>query len=327
MKYKVFIDKLANNAGELETQFQQASNIIGLSHDLKSANTVFIKPNLTYPVFKKGVTTRVEFVRSLVSLLKDLNSKLTIYIGEGEGGYNSYSMTDALVNMGFTNLSQEFSDVHVINLSKYPSKEVKIKTKKGDFWVALPELLFTEVDFSISCPLPKVHAMTKVTLSLKNQWGCLSDAMRLKNHYIFDQIIAKISQELKFKYAFLDGKFGLNNNGPMVGDPLEVNWFAASNSLGAFDLVLTTMMGFNWQKIFYLKNAVKQGLAPQFDHIDIIGDMNLLKRQFKLQRDAWAYPALWAFRSKRLTHFFYISKYAKLLHDIMYMFRKKPIEL
>jgi len=56
--------------------------------------------------------------------------------------------------------------------------------------------------------------------------------MRLKNHYVFHDIIGQVCEKLKFRFAFLDGKYGLDTNGPMAGTPVEVNWFAASNSLG-----------------------------------------------------------------------------------------------
>ena len=46
--------------------------------------------------------------------------------------------------------------------------------------------------------------------------------MRLKNHYVFDEIISQVSRKLKFKYAFLDGKYGLDNNGPIVGDSVKL---------------------------------------------------------------------------------------------------------
>lgn len=322
---KVIIDKLAQNAADFQLQLQNAAKILGLDNDIKKARTVFIKPNLTYPRYKEGVTTRVEFVRDIVILLKEINKNLTIYIGEGEGGYNSFSMSAAMEDMGFYQLSREFSDIRVVNLSIIPSKRIVINTSKGPFPIDLPNIFFDEIDFSITCPLPKIHAMTKVTLSFKNQWGCLPDVMRLKNHYMFDYIIAKISDILKFKYAFLDGKFGLNNNGPMVGDAIEVNWFAASNSLGAFDMILTEMMGFEWKKIKHLKCAVKEGLIPEKNQVDIIGDVDSLKKRFTLRRDIWAYPALIAFKSNFLTQLFYFSKMAEPLHDFMYLFRKRPI--
>ncbi|MBF0343513.1 MAG: DUF362 domain-containing protein [Nitrospirae bacterium] len=310
----------------LINQIEKACQTIGIAEDISNVSrSVFIKPNLTYPFYKKGVTTRVEFVRSLVDVLKKLNPKIKIYIGEGDGGYNSYSMTDAFKNMGFTTIMDEFSNVEIINLSKVPSRTVVINTLLGDYPVDLPEIFFTDIDFSISCPLPKVHCMTKLTLSYKNQWGCLPDTMRLKNHYMFDYLISKISEVLKFKYAFLDGKYGLDNNGPMVGHPVEINWFVASDSLGAFDMVVSEMMGFNWKKVRHLNIAEKYGFVPKRDSIHIVGDIESLKKNFYLKRTLWNYPALAAFQSKILTQFFYISKWSKLFHDLMYLIRKKPL--
>jgi len=93
-------------------------------------------------------------------------------------------MSEAFKNMGFFELEKEFPQVRIVNLSRLPSKEIEIDTPRGPYKISLPEIFFNEIDFSISCPVPKVHCMTKVTLSYKNQWGCLPDVMRLKNHYI-----------------------------------------------------------------------------------------------------------------------------------------------
>jgi len=194
------------------------------------------------------------------------------------------------------------------------------------YLINLPELFFNEIDFSITCPVPKVHCMTKISLSFKNQWGCLPDTMRMKNHYVFNKIIGQVCKVLKFKYAFLDGKYGLDDNGPMMGQAVEVNWFVASNSLGAFDAVVSEMMGFNWKDIGHLREAANLGFIPDQKEIKIMGDLEPLKRDFSLKRNFWNYPALLAFNSKQLTHFFYFSSYAKILHDIMYLFRKRPLD-
>ena len=167
--------------------------------------------------------------------------------------------------------------------------------------------------------------MTGITLSFKNQWGCLTDTLRLKNHPVFDDIIGQVCDKLKFQYAFLDGKYGLNKNGPIVGDPIEINWFVASNSLGAFDVVVSEMMGYNWRKIPHLKTAHKYGFVPEKSGIKVLGSIEDLKVKFHLRKNFWNYPALAAFHSHKLTHLFYLSKYSKLLHKIMYAFRKKPI--
>jgi|SRR3972149_355761 len=321
----VVADRIDDNPSTLMRLIHKAIKQTGMESDLHGAQTIFIKPNLTYPKYKRGVTTRVEMVRSLVKALLDYNDKLRVLIGEGEGGYNSFSMDQAFKNMGFFKLEEDFHQVEIVNLSKIPSKIITIDTPKGSYGVELPEIFFNEIDFSISCPLPKVHCMTKVTLSYKNQWGCLPDVMRLKNHFMFNHIISKISDILKFKYAFLDGKFGLTTNGPMVGDPINVNWFVASNSLGAFDMIIAEMMDFDWKTVEHLKMAAEYGFIPKREDIAIIGDIKSLKRKFVLKRNIWNYPALAGFHSSRLTHLFYFSKWAKLLHDVMYTFRKRPI--
>jgi len=250
---------------------------------------------------------------------------LEIYIGEGEGGYNSFSMTQALDVMGFIDLEKEFSQVKVVNLSDLPAREVCLDTPKGNYNVNIPDIFFNKIDFSITCPVPKVHCITKISLSLKNQWGCLPDTMRIKNHYMFNYIISQLCRIMKFKYAYLDGKYGLDRNGPMVGKPIEVNWFVASNSLGAFDMVVSNMMGFCWKSIKHLKTSDKLGYLPNEKEIKVVGDINKLKRKFILKRVFWNYFPLIAFNSPKITHFFYFSKWAKLLHDIMYTFRKRPI--
>jgi len=322
----VIVNNLKDDVAGLRHQFLGTFDSTGLSLDFDRAQAIFIKPNLTYPNFKAGVTTRRNFVAALVAALRNINTTTKIYIGEGEGGYNSFSMTDAMRNMGFYKIAQNYPNVKILNLSKMATRIVDLEANGKPYPLRLPELFFEEIDFCISCPLPKVHCMTGITLSFKNQWGCLPDTMRLKNHYVFDEIISQVCDILKFRYAFLDGKYGLDNNGPMTGDTVEVNWFVASNSLGAFDRVVSGMMGFDWQRIGHLKMAEKYGFVPTADEIQIIGDPDALKRKFTLKRNFWNYPALAGFNSKKLTHLFYFSIWAKSLHDVMYAFRKRPIE-
>jgi uncharacterized protein (DUF362 family) len=326
MKPIVYISRLEGQTDALKNQFFQACRCLCLAKDLENAKAVFIKPNLTYPNYKKGVTTCVEFIEALVRALLELSPRLKIYVGDGEGGYNSFSMTEAFRKMGFFELENRYEQVKILNLSELPAREVEIPTLRGPCKISLPVIFFDEIDFSITCPVPKVHCMTQITLAYKNQWGCQPDVMRLKNHYLFDEIISQICDKLKFRYAFLDGKHGLDKNGPMMGDPVEVNWFVASNSLGAFDMVVSDMMGFDWRRIGHLKMAEKYGFMPIKDKIQIIGDPESLRKKFTLKRNFWNYPALAAFRSRKLTDLFYFSMWAKLLHDVMYIFRKRPIE-
>ena len=325
MKPIVLFEKAALEGNSMIEQFNTSIKVISLDEAFAKSKAVFIKPNLTYPKYKEGVTTRKEFIESIVAALRQINSTTKIYIGEGEGGYNSFSMTEAMNAMNFFDIANRYPNVEIVNLSKVRRVIVQIMAKNEPYSIELPELFFNEIDFSISCPVPKVHCMTKISLSLKNQWGCLPDTMRLKNHYVFNEIISQVCEKLKFRYAFIDGKYGLDTNGPINGKPMEVNWFAASNSLGAMDMVISEMMGFNWRKVGHLKMAENYGYMPKPEDIKTIGNPETLKRKFTLKRNFWNYPALVAFHSRNLTTLFYFSRWAKLLHDIMYYIRKKPI--
>lgn len=321
----VMVQRLAPDSVQLDKQFGESFRLLALGEDFARSKAILIKPNLTYPSYQKGVTTRVEFVESLVAALRKINSSTRIYIGEGEGGYNAFSMSDGMREMGYHAMESKYPNVQVMNLSKLPRQRIELRAKGLTYSVDLPAMFFEEIDFSITCPIPKVHCMTTLSLSFKNQWGCLPDAMRLKNHHVFDEIIGQVCDKLKFRYAFLDGKYGLDQNGPMAGVPVEVNWFVASNSLGAFDVVVSEMMGFDWKKIGHLKKAAEYGFVPEKEQISVVGDEAGLKRNFALHRSFWNYPALAAFHSPRLTQLFYFSKISRLLHVIMYVFRKKPM--
>ena len=321
----VNIERIASGTADLMDQFSRSINLLSLKEDFESAKAVFIKPNLTYPTYRHGVTTRKEFIECLVAALRRINSSTRLYIGEADGGYHSFSMTEAMRSMGFENLEKDYPNVSVINLSEAGSREVMLEAKGRPYPVRLPEFILDEIDFSITCPVPKVHCMTKVTLSLKNQWGCLPDTMRLRHHHVFDEIIGQICACLKVRYAFLDGKYGLDNNGPIIGTPVDIGWFAGSNSPGALDMVVSEMMGFRWEKIRHLKKAERYGLMPPRDAIDVAGDIDSLRTKFTVRRTPWNYPALAAFRSEGLTQFFYFSKWAKSLHDLMYLIRPRPM--
>lgn len=322
----VFVEHMEPDDVGLEYQVDDAIKTLGVSKKFNEARAVFIKPNLTYDKYKKGVTTRIEFVETIVKCLRKINATTKIYIGEGEGGSQAFSMTKAMEVMGFFALENKYENVKIINISTLPTKTVELTAFGKPYPLELPAIFFDEIDFSITCPVPKVHCMTKITLSFKNQWGCLPDTMRLSNHYAFDEIIAQVCDKLKFQYAFLDGRYGLDDNGPMNGTPINLDWFVAADSLGAFDLIVSEMMGQNWRKIGHLKKAYTLGFIPSRSEVSVLGDIKSLQRKFKLRRNFWNYPALIAFKSKNITRIVYLSHISKFLHDVMYTFRKRPLD-
>jgi hypothetical protein len=85
------------------------------------------------------------------------------------------------------------------------------------------------------------------------------------------------------------------------------------------------MMGFDWRTVPHLARAGAYGYIPADDAITVLGDPESIAMPFTLRRVFWTYPAYAAFHSKHLTRFFYLSRYAKFMHDVMYTFRERDI--
>ena len=139
MRSVVIAENMVIHKAELEKQFLRSFNVISIVPDFETAKAVFIKPNLTFPYYKEGVTTRRDFVAALVHSLRKINTATKIYIGEGEGGYNSFSMTEAMRNMGFFEIAEAYPNVEIINLSEIETKSVELRAER--------EVLF----FAASC--------------------------------------------------------------------------------------------------------------------------------------------------------------------------------
>jgi len=74
----VIVKNLNEDVAGLRPQFLGAFDSMDLSLDFDRSRAIFIKPNLTYPNFKRGVTTRCDFVAALVDALRQINTKTKI---------------------------------------------------------------------------------------------------------------------------------------------------------------------------------------------------------------------------------------------------------
>lgn len=84
-------------------------------------------------------------------------------------------------------------------------------------------------------------------------------------------------------------------------------------------------MRFNWQEVGHLKMSEHYGYMPKGEDIKVTGNIDPLKKEVHFQEKLLELSCSYGFHSKKLTHLFYFSMWAKLLHVIMYTFRKKPL--
>lgn len=201
MANKVFVSHINNR---LDDVLQEGLEYINYHEIIKPGDTVFIKPNLTFPQWRPGVTTTPAMIMFLLDKFRPIAGK--IYVGESDGGCHSFSAWDAFKGHGLDAIVTLY-DAELVNLS-----EVEDITA---FW--------DSIDCTITVPVMKVHAMTGVSLGLKNLWGCVPDTMRCLDHYNLTNRLHELEIATKTKMCIIDATYALNKHGPLYGEVVNTD--------------------------------------------------------------------------------------------------------
>lgn len=295
---------------------------VGLTKSIKPSDTIFIKPNLTYPSYRKGVMTNPNAIEAAIVGIRDYTHN--IIIGDADsGGYNRFQMEEVYREIGLNQIAEKYG-VKVVNLSKLERKTITFQYKSRNFSLDLPRLLTDDIDLLVTMPVPKVHANTGVSLTFKNQWGCIPEPSdRLKLHPYLKHVVLEVNKAVKAGVAIIDGKYGLNVNGPMEGHPLELNWVLVTNDIGAGARLSCELMQIPLEEIPHLNYAKEQGIIPKLDEIIINQDLHpFLQEKFVLRRKCTDYPGFLSFHNSFLAWLAYFSPISKFLHKVLYLFRE-----
>lgn len=323
MKNKVYFGDLP---AKRET-FSKAFEWSGIREGTREADAIFVKPNLTFPVYREGVTTSKAVIEAVLQVLSDYGKK--VYIGESDGGYGSFHIEDAFRNFGLPDICRR-TGAELVNLSSVERVEVPFTAGRREVRIALPKFLCESNIHTLTIPVPKVHCMTGISLSLKNQWGCLPDMMRLRQHVYFDEIISQINKAINVRYSVVDGTFGLDINGPIIeGEAVPLGWFLVSANPFAADSIAAYLIGQNLRTIGHYKSSYSSGLVPSVETVEMNVPPDFLRskvKRFRLKRNFWNYAAKTTWYSKTWNYMIYESVISKPLHDLMYLFRVRPKE-
>jgi len=253
-EYRAYITKIQN----LKQDIQDSLTFIGWKDMVKNDDTVFVKPNFTYPFYKEGITTNPALLRDLLELLKDHASR--VIVGESDGGNHSFTADQAFKGHGMHEICKD-TGAELINLSTIPAETVEDTIQGKSVRVQLPHLLLHDIDYFISVPVLKVHAMTTVTLSMKNLWGCYPDTMRCLHHKNLSRKLALITRALNPRIVLIDGTYALDGHGPMYGESVKADLLIAANNPVVADSLGTAVMGIPLSKVEHILIAEKEGLG------------------------------------------------------------------
>jgi uncharacterized protein (DUF362 family) len=285
---------------------------------ISSTERVLIKPNLTWPHYKKGVTTSPRFLDVLTQILRPQCSKL--FIGESDGANRSWTAEEAFHGHNLYKIAKK-NDVELVNLTNKPTAVKTININNDAIKIELSKFLLDEVDVLITVPVLKIHASTGVSLGLKNQWGCIPDPMRLLYHPILHEGIVEINKIYNPQISIIDATYALNNSGPIYGTPVKLYKFLISNNVVALDMMACSFMGIPLKKVYHIYLAVKELLtAEQNKNLKIIGDFNG-SLKFELNKNLMDKISNFIMFHKYINEFFYNSKFSGVLHKFSHLYK------
>ena len=315
-KCRVFLERADS---DVKASLQRGLQYIEWDRYIDNKSTVFIKPNFTFPRHIEGVTTSPELLRSLLQLLKGKAGR--VIVGESDGANHAFTAEEALEGHGMYDICRE-EGAEAVSLSRLPSTMVESAVLGKRVKIQLPDLLLNDIDCFISVPVFKVHAMTSVTLSLKNSWGCVPDTMRCLQHQDLSHKLALIAGRLKPRIVIIDGLYSLDKHGPMYGEPIKTDLLLVSDNTVAADALGALIMGFSPAKIEHLAVAERAGLGPLSpSNIELNTDWSKYRRQFHVERTLIDRASSLLFHSGLLARIVMDSALTPLIYKIVGLFR------
>jgi uncharacterized protein (DUF362 family) len=287
-----------------------------------AGSRVFLKPNLTYPTYRPGVMTSIDAVNAAVVAIKEYTPHISI--GDADsGGYYPFSMDEVYGEIGMYDLGARHG-VPIVNLSTVPTRPVPVDGAPDDGTIEMPVLLLDETDLLVTLPVPKIHMRTTVSLTFKNQWGCIPQPRdRLRLHPTFERAVLSVNDLVHAKVAIVDGMWGLNVSGPMEGDPVRLGWLLVADDLGAGARLCCELMQMPLAKVRHLRYAEQRGRVPPLEDIELNQRLEPFLRERFYLRQRWVdFPGALAFRSRAVAHLAYFSRLASALHKVLYLFRE-----
>jgi len=278
-EYRAYVTKIDNG---YRSAILAGLEFVNWDNYVNKNSRVFIKPNFTFPYYKEGITTSPEFLKCLLELLRGKAG--SVIVGESDGGNHSFTADEAFEGHDMPRICKE-AGAELVNLSKLPRVTVGGEIQGKKVSVRLPRFLLEGIDCFISVPVLKVHAMTGITLSIKNLWGCHPDTMRCLEHQNLSYKLALITRTLKPRIVIIDGTYGLDGHGPMFGEAKKLDLIMVADNPVVADSLGAALMGIPLRLAGHILVAEKAGLgSTSLEQVDINDNWEQYKMQFSVKK-------------------------------------------
>lgn len=217
---------------------------------IEKGSTVAIKPNVS--IQRREACTDFELLTYLVEYIKEFSPK-KIVIAESDTYLRSIRET-------YDVLDYQLLDVELINVSE--EQCITVWPENTLFFRSFSyPALFKDIDYIISFAKLKTHILTVYTGALKNQYGLLPFPDKRVFHRHLDKVIVDLNVLFPCDFYILDGIVAMHGDGPLDGDPLELNLLISGKDPVAVDHCACTAVGINPAVVSHLVLAEKHGLG------------------------------------------------------------------
>lgn len=318
---KAYLTNVTEN--DLSKKILEAFEWIGWRDIVKPDSKVYVKVNLTWPLYKRGVTTSPLLIDALLEVLK--TRAKNVYICESDGGNHSYVAEDTFKGHGLYEICEKHG-AKLVNLSRLERYELDETVNGKRVKLPLPAPLLEDDVVFITVPVLKTHCMTGISFGLKNQWGTVPDTMRLLHHSYIDEALVAINRRLNPRIVLVDALFAQDGNGPLMGEPVEMNTIIVADGVAASEPVCCAVMGTDLNTINHLKVAKQEGMLADLSDIQTNVDPETFHdRDFKSSR-IWLDHISYALFTRRwATKLVYDSWLTKVIYFFLGMVRKDPM--
>lgn len=249
----------------IQNAVKEAMELASWKSALQRGKPTALKVNLGWDLFIPGSITSPWVVEGVILAIRDWVGPL--YLVESDQVLEN--IQKAYEQSGLPDVCKRYG-VTWVNMSQASSSRRQLPGAAIFQTIELPDIL-TECQI-VTIPVMKTHAKTRITGSLKNQWGCISK-LRHNYHLVLSDALADINKALKPAFAVMDATIALEGNGPKSGRPKIINRVLASADLVALDTVQAKLMGFDPNDIEHVQRCAQRGIGTSsLDEIEILGD-------------------------------------------------------
>ena len=255
------------------TAVREAIDLLGgMNAFIGRGDRVLLKPNLLVAKApEKAVTTHPAVVKAVIQLVRDTGGIPTVGDSPAIG-----SLMKVASKAGIHNIAREMN-ARLVDFGD--AVEVR-GTHQGIFTKAEVARAVMDSDLLINLPKLKTHAMTTMTLSVKNVFGCIPGKRKIQWHlragvdrHYFAHMLVELYGIIRPGLNVVDGVVGMEGDGPGAGKPRKIGLIFAGSDGIAVDAAICKVIGLPPQDLLTNRIGSELGLGvSQVKDIEIVGE-------------------------------------------------------